>query len=68
MGGEIVARLFDLALVADIDPGGVEDAIHLQCEDRRIGVEPAMHAAGRKVLGEPFGRFHGFAPCEGTER
>ena len=41
LGGEIVARIFDLALVPDIDPGGIEDPLHLQFEDGRIGVELA---------------------------
>src|SRR5262245_46229716 len=29
-GGEVVAGLFHLALVADVDPGRAEDALHLQ--------------------------------------
>src|SRR5262249_4736370 len=45
--GEIVAGLFDLALVPDIDPGGTEDAVHLELEDGGIGVEPTVHATGR---------------------
>src|SRR5215470_19759487 len=45
--GEIVAGLFDLALVPDIEPGGAEDAFHLELEDGGIGVEPTVHATGR---------------------
>src|SRR4029077_12061936 len=45
--GEIVAGLFDLALVPDIDPGGVEDALHLDVEDGGVGVVPTVHATGR---------------------
>src|SRR5262249_2717445 len=44
--GEIVAGLFDLALVPDINPSGVEDAVHLELEDGGIGVEPTVHATG----------------------
>jgi hypothetical protein len=33
--------------VADIDPGGVEDALHLEVEDGGVGVEPMVHATGR---------------------
>ena len=50
MGGEIVAGLPDLALVPDIDPGGVEDALHLEVEDGRIGIEFPAHATGRDAL------------------
>jgi hypothetical protein len=46
LGGEIVAGVFDLALVADIDPGGLEDPLHLQFEDGGIGIEPTVHATG----------------------
>src|SRR5262249_3602743 len=44
--GEIVAGLFDLTLVPDIDPGGAKDAFHLQLEDSGIGVEPTGYATG----------------------
>jgi len=40
---EIIARLPDLALVADVDPCGAEDALEFELENRRIVVEPAMH-------------------------
>jgi hypothetical protein len=35
-----------LAFVADVNPSRPEYAFHFEFEDRRIGVEPAMHAAG----------------------
>ena len=41
---EIVAGCLHLAFVADIDPGGAEDALDLERENRRIGVEAAMNA------------------------
>src|SRR5262249_57603333 len=44
--GEIVAGLFDLALVPDIDPSGIEDPLHLEVEDGGIGVDPTVHATG----------------------
>jgi len=44
--GEIVAGLFDLALVPDVNPGGVEDALHLELEDGGIGVDATVHATG----------------------
>ena len=51
---EIVAGIFHLAFVADIDPGDAEDALHLELEDGRIGVDLPMHPAGlneaRQVL------------------
>ena len=45
-GAEIVAGIFHLAFVADIDPGDAEDALQLELEDRRIGVDLPVHAAG----------------------
>ena len=44
--GDEVAGLGQLALMADIDPGAREDARHLAREDRRVGVDPAMHRVG----------------------
>src|SRR5262249_56417464 len=44
--------VFDLALVPDIDPGGAEDAFHLQLEDGGIGVELAVHATGCDQAGK----------------
>ena len=45
-GREIVARIFDLAFVPDIEPSRAEDALHLQLEDTGIGVDPPVHATG----------------------
>src|SRR5579872_1553270 len=42
----IVAGIFDLAFVADIDPGDPENAFQLQLEDDRIGVNLPMNTAG----------------------
>ena len=43
-GGEIVARLLHLAFMADIDPGGAEDALHFEIENGGIGIDAAMNA------------------------
>ena len=63
---EIVAGLFHLAFVADVDPGGAEDPLHLQLEDCRIGVELPVHAAGleeaREVFGHAVSVTHGQGP------
>ena len=53
---EIVARLFDLTLVSDIDPGARKDAGHLQFENVRIRVDAAMHARGLHQPGKRFRR------------
>jgi hypothetical protein len=45
-GPYIVAGLAHLALVADVNPGAAEDPFHLRFKDCRIGIKPAMHAAG----------------------
>src|SRR5579883_2677895 len=45
-GAEIVAGLFDLALVADINPRRAEDPLQLELEDRRIAIELPMNAGG----------------------
>ena len=45
-GAEIVAGVFHLAFVADIDPGSAENALQLELENRRIGVDLPVHAAG----------------------
>jgi hypothetical protein len=42
----VVAGIANLALVADVNPRGAEDSFHLRFEDCRIGIEPAMDAAG----------------------
>jgi hypothetical protein len=54
-GAKIVAGLFYLAFVANINPSDTEDALELELEDRRIGIDLPVHAAGlderREVLG-----------------
>src|SRR5438045_8528549 len=57
-GPHIVAGFTNLALVADIDPRGAEDPLHLGFEDGRIGIEPAVHAAGLHQAIEGFVRGH----------
>ena len=51
---EIIAGIFHLAFMADINPGDAEDAFQLELEDGRIGVDLPVHAAGlneaRQVL------------------
>ena len=42
--GEVVAGLRHLALVTQHQPRASEDALHLELEDRRIGIHRAMHA------------------------
>src|ERR1700683_5392465 len=42
---EIIARIFYLTLVADINPGGAEDALQLKLKDDRVGVALPMHEA-----------------------
>jgi hypothetical protein len=43
IGRLVVARLADLAGVPEIDPGAPEYALHLEVEDRRIGIDRPMH-------------------------
>src|SRR5207247_9189369 len=45
-GGEVIARRGDLAVVPEDQPGAAEDALHLEFEDRRIGVHRALHPVG----------------------
>ena len=45
-GAEIIAGVFHLAFMADIDPGDAENAFELQFEDCRIGINLPVHAAG----------------------
>ena len=42
-GAEIVARVRDLRVMADIDPGVGEQPLHLQGEDFGVGVDVAVH-------------------------
>ena len=41
---EIIADVFDLALVADENPGGSEDPFELEPKYRRVGVDTAVNA------------------------
>ena len=41
--GEEVPRLRDLAIVADIDPGPLEDALHLQLEHLGVDEDPPVY-------------------------
>src|SRR5262249_53606338 len=45
---KVVAGIFDLALVPDIDPGDAEYPFQLELENGRIGVDLPMHTAGLK--------------------
>jgi hypothetical protein len=53
-GAEIVAWIFNLAFVADINPRVPENPFHLEVEDGRIGVDLPVHATrlnvGRQIL------------------
>ncbi len=44
--GDEVTRIGHLALVTDEQPGAAEDALHLQLEHIRIGIDAPMHPAG----------------------
>ncbi len=43
VGGLVVALLGDLAIVPEIDPGAIEDPLHLERKDLGVGVDRAMH-------------------------
>ena len=43
---EIIAGIFHLAFVADVNPGDAENAFQLALEDRRVGINLPVHAAG----------------------
>src|SRR5262249_13400720 len=53
-GGEVVARVGDLAFVTDDHPGAPEDALHLEVEDRGIDVDRSMDAIGLDQPGKIF--------------
>ena len=44
-GRDVVARVGDLAGVADVQPGAPEDALHFEFEDIRIGIDPPVNPA-----------------------
>ena len=44
--GEVIARVSHLALVPEHQPRAAEDALQLELEDRRVGVQRAVHAVG----------------------
>src|SRR5260370_7700578 len=48
----VVADSRHLALVPDIGPHLVEDALHFELENRRIGIDAAMNAIGLHRLGD----------------
>src|SRR6476620_6687509 len=48
-GAEIIAGIFHLAFVADVNPGGPENALELKLENFRIGVDLPAHAARLKI-------------------
>jgi hypothetical protein len=45
IGAEIVAGMFNLAVVADINPGRTEDAFQLKFINRRIVIQAAVNAS-----------------------
>ena len=45
-GRDEIARISDLTLVADVNPGLAIDSLELKLENLRVGVEAAMNAAG----------------------
>ena len=48
----VVADIRHLALVPDIGPHLVEDVLHLELENRRIGIDAAVNAIGLHRLGD----------------
>ncbi len=50
--GVVVARLGYLRLVSAVDPHALVDALHLQLEDVRIGVDLLAHPVGLDELGK----------------
>src|ERR1044072_3265512 len=48
----VVADSRHLALVPDVGPHLVEDALHLELENRRIGIDAAVNAIGLHRLGD----------------
>src|SRR6266581_5108324 len=59
---DVVAGIFHLAFMADVNPSRPEYPLHFEFEDRRIGVEPAMHPAGLHKGVECFGWRHRWYP------
>ena len=55
LGGDVVAGLRHLAGMADEQPRLAEDALHLELEDVRIGVDVAVHATGLDEAGDVIG-------------
>src|SRR5262249_36377278 len=63
-GGDEVAGIFDLALVADVNPRHAEDTRELQLENPGGGVEPTMHPPGLHQRPDLLSRqAHCAAPC-----
>jgi len=58
-GANVVAGIFYLAFVADIDPGVAEYPRHFQIEDRGVCIQPAMNAARLDERFEAISRRHG---------
>src|SRR5207244_3423521 len=44
--GKKVARLCNLAFMADIDPGRAENSLEFQLENFRIRIDPPVHSTG----------------------
>src|SRR5580658_9751915 len=42
---DVIARLLQLTLMADIDPDPLPDVLHFQIEDRGVGVDAPVHLA-----------------------
>ena len=53
-GGKIIARIFHLAFMADIDPGGAENALELEFENGGIAIDAAMNARWLHQRSETF--------------
>jgi len=53
-GAKIVATVFHLAFVTDINPGSAEYPLQLEFKDRRIGIKTAMNPSRLYQGGEGF--------------
>ncbi len=51
----VIARVFDLAFMTDINPGALENALHFEIENFRIGIGLPVRPVGLHQSGKLFG-------------
>ena len=56
-GTKIIAGVFYLAFVTDIDPGDAKYPLQLEFEDRRVGIDLPMHPARPNEAGQIIGHW-----------